>query len=326
MKGMRATNRPGSIPTLKPIDIEPFFSLNGDELVFKVLKPSISGRRVTEKRKQFVALGSRLKGVPEVLTLGVKPNFTDYSEEEKKLILGAAMILYPTANYAQFFSTMGKPFFPSLETCLYADEKIKQTTLFSMLSVSHPRTRIYYHLHHQDILRDFSFPFVAKLPRASSRGRGVYKIEDGEQLQAYLRLTPVAYIQEYLPHDRDLRVILVNYEPILSYWRHRDPANFRANLHQGGTPQFLEVPEEALSLARDTALRCRFNDVGLDLILCKGKWVVIEANMEYGREGLRMKGMNLKEILREKLLSGELMPSPSGQSGFAAAAQAVSVA
>jgi ribosomal protein S6--L-glutamate ligase len=138
--------------------------------------------------------------VPEVLTLGVKPNFADYTDEEKKLILNAAMILYPTANYAQFFTTLGKPFFPSLETCLYADEKIKQTTLFSMLGIPHPRTRVYYRLHHQDILRDFSFPFVAKLPRASSRGRGVYKIEDSEQLNAYLRLTSIAYIQEYLPH------------------------------------------------------------------------------------------------------------------------------
>ncbi len=275
-----------------------------------------------EKRKLFVALGSRLKGVPEVLTLGVKPNFMDYSEEERDLIAGAAMILYPTANYAQFFTTLGKPFFPSLETCLYADEKIKQSTLFSMLGIPHPRTRIYYHLHHRDILGDFSFPFVAKLPRASSRGRGVYKIENSEQLNAYLRLTPIAYIQEYLPHERDLRVILINYEPILSYWRQRDPSNFRANLHQGGTPQFLEIPHDALSLARRAALQCKFNDVGLDLIQCKETWYVIEANMEYGREGLRMKGMNLKEILREKLLSGDLMPPVSGQGDGATAGPA----
>jgi ribosomal protein S6--L-glutamate ligase len=273
---------------------------------------------VIEIRNQFVALGSRLKGIPEVLTLGVKPNFTDYNEEEKELIFSAAMILYPTANYAQFFNTLGKPYFPSLETCLYADEKIKQTTLFNMLNVPHPRTRIYYHLHHRNILTDFSFPFVAKLPRASSRGRGVYKIENSEQLNAYLFLTSIAYIQEYLPHDRDLRVILVNYEPILSYWRQRDPSNFRTNLYQGGTPQFFEIPPEALSLARQTALRCKFNDVGLDLIQCRGKWYVIEANMEYGREGLRMKGMNLKQILRDKLLSGELMPIPRGRGDIAA--------
>jgi ribosomal protein S6--L-glutamate ligase len=249
----------------------------------------------------------------------VKPNFADYSEEERALIAGAEMILYPTANYAQFFTTLGKSFFPSLETCLYSDEKIKQTTLFFMLGVPHPRTRIYYHLHHQDILRDFSFPFIAKVPRASSRGRGVYKIETPENLHAYLRLTSVAYIQEYLPHERDLRVVLINYEPVLSYWRQRDPSNFRTNLHQGGTLQFSDIPQEALSLAQQTALQCKFNDVGLDLIPCRGKWYVIEANMEYGREGLRMKGMNLKQILREKLLSGDLMRAPRAQ-GLAAAA------
>jgi ribosomal protein S6--L-glutamate ligase len=279
--------------------------LNGEAFFSGVLKTSICGPGVTENRKLFVALGSRLKGVP---------NFTDYSEEEKNLIFRASMILYPTTNYAQFFTTLGKPFFPSLETCLYADEKIKQTNLFFMLGIPHPRTKVYYHLHHRQILSDFAFPFIAKLPRASSRGRGVYKIENSEHLQAYLRSTPVAYIQEYLPHDRDLRVILVNYEPILSYWRRRNATNFRTNLHQGGTPQFSELPDDALSLARDAARCCRFNDVGLDLIPCEGTWYVIEANMEYGREGLRMKGMNLKQILREKLLSGELMLSSSGQS------------
>jgi len=94
-------------------------------LISAVLNSSVFGRKVDEKRKLFVALGSRLKGVPEVLTLGVKPNFMDYSEGERNLIAGAVMILYPTANYAEFFTTLGKSFFPSLETCLYADEKIK---------------------------------------------------------------------------------------------------------------------------------------------------------------------------------------------------------
>jgi hypothetical protein len=35
--------------------------------------------------------------------------------------------------------------------------------------------------------------------------------------------------------------------------------------------------------------------------------------MEYGREGLRLKGMDLKQILRDKLLSGDLMPAQAGQ-------------
>lgn len=257
-------------------------------------------------RAHFVALGSRMRGVPEVLTLGVKPNFHDYGDHENALIMEAPIILYPTRNYAQFFTTLGKALFPSLETHLYADEKIKQSTLFYVLNVPHPRTRFYYHLHHKEILKDFGFPFVAKLPRASSRGRGVFRIDSPRELEQYLRMTSVAYIQEYLPHDRDLRVVLINYEPILSYWRCKPAGDFRTNLYQGGTIDFEHIPGEAVELARRTARECRFNDVGLDLIPHGGKWYVMEANMHYGRKGLKMRGMNLKQILREKLLSGEL--------------------
>jgi ribosomal protein S6--L-glutamate ligase len=260
---------------------------------------------MAEKNTPFIALGSRLKGVPEVLTLGVKPNFFDYSVQERKLILGAEIILYPTLNYAQFLTTMEKRIFPSLETYLYADEKIKQTTLFHMLEVPHPRTRVYYHLHHKDIIKDFSFPFVAKLARRSARGRGVFKIHNSEELKNYLGLTRIAYIQEYLPHDRDLRVVLIKYHPILTYWRIRSPDNFRTNLSQGGKISFDDIPIEGVRLAQNSARKCKFDDVGMDLINSRGTWYVIEANMKYGRKGLMMKGLDLKEIMRQKLISGE---------------------
>ncbi len=253
----------------------------------------------------FIALGSRLKGVPEVLTLGVKPNFFDYSVQERKLILGAEIILYPTLNYAQFLTTMEKKIFPSLETYLYADEKIKQTTLFHMLEIPHPRTRVYYHLHHKDIIKDFSFPFVAKLARRSARGRGVFKIHNSEELKNYLGLTRIAYIQEYLPHDRDLRVVLIKYHPVLAYWRIRSPDNFRTNLSQGGKISFDDIPIKGVRLAQNSAKKCKFDDVGMDLINSRGTWYVIEANMKYGRKGLMIKGLDLKEIMRQKLLSGE---------------------
>ena len=255
------------------------------------------------EKKKFIALGRRLQGIPDVLTLGVKPNFYDYTPLERDLILNARMILYPTQNYAQFFTTMGKKIFPSLETHLYADEKIKQTTLFYMLGIPHPWTRIYYHLHHSDIIKDFHFPFVAKLPRASSQGKGVFKINCHEDLAAYLKLTKVAYIQEYLPHSRDLRVILINYQPVLAYWRVCPPGNFRTNIFQGGTVSFDDIPSDILKIAEDVARKCHFDDVGLDFINRNEKWYLIEANMKYGRQALAKKGMNLKEILRDKLIA-----------------------
>lgn len=255
----------------------------------------------------YVALGSRLRGVPEVITLGVRPNFNDYTAEEKDLLFRSALVLYPTSNYAQFLTTAGKRFFPSLETCLYADEKIKQTTLFYMLGLPHPRTRLYFHLHHEEILEDFAFPFVAKLPRASAQGRGVFKIENADHLKAYLRRSPVAYIQEYLPHRRDIRVVLINYTPVLAYWREAKDGCFKTNLYQGGSIRFGDIPKEAIATAAEAARKCRFDDVGLDLIPYRGTWYIIEANMKYGRQGMQLKGLNVKHILREKLLSGELL-------------------
>ena len=264
---------------------------------------------MVERCGPFVALGRRLQGIPEVITLGVKPNFFDYSVQERKLILGAEIILYPTLNYAQFLTTMEKKIFPSLETYLYADEKIKQTNLFQMIEIPHPRTRVYYHLHHKDIIEEFSFPFVAKLARRSARGGGVFKIHNSEELKSYLGLTRIAYIQEYLPHDRDLRVVLIKYNPVLAYWRIRSPDNFRTNLSQGGKISFDDIPTEGVRLAQDSARKCKFDDVGMDLINCRDTWYVIEANMKYGRKGLMMKGLDLKEIMRQKLLSGEIFES-----------------
>ena len=252
---------------------------------------------------QFIALGRRLEGIPEVLTLGVKPNYLDYTPHERQLMEAAGLILYPTRNFAQFFTTMGKKIFPSLETHLYADEKIKQTTLFYMLGIPHPRTRFYYRRHRRDILKDFMFPFVAKLPRASSQGRGVYLINDSDELERYLHLTSVAYIQEYLPHDRDLRVILIDYKPVLTYWRERPPGDFRTNVFQGGTIHFEDIPHEVIRIAQETARKCRFDDVGLDFIQDHGTWRLIEANMKYGRKALNIKGMDLKTIIRERVLT-----------------------
>ena len=118
-----------------------------------------------------------------------------------------------------------------------------------------------------------------------------------------MQLTHVAYIQEYLPHDRDLRVILIDYQPILAYWRESPPGNFKTNIFQGGIIQFENIPQEVIGMAQEMARKCRFDDVGLDFIQDHGTWYLIEANMKYGRRALKNKGMDLKAIIRDRVLS-----------------------
>lgn len=256
---------------------------------------------------KYVALGSRLVGIPEVETLGVKPNFHDYTQHEIEKIHAAECILYPSLNYAQYFTTMGKKIFPSVETYLYAGQKMKQTTLFNMLSIPHPKTKIYLKREFGSIENEFPFPFIAKIPRASSRGRGVFKITGSAELGEYLEKTKFAYIQEFIPHEKDLRVVLINYEPVLTYWRILPDGDFRTNLFQGGVIDFDNIPHDAVELAGEFARKCNFNDVGLDMLRCNGAWYLIEANMQYGREGFRKKNLVLKEVIRRKLLAGTLL-------------------
>ena len=63
-------------------------------------------------KKKVIALEARLRGCKNVLTLGVRPNFSDYDPEAASLIRSAKKIYYPTRFYADLFDAMGKRPFP----------------------------------------------------------------------------------------------------------------------------------------------------------------------------------------------------------------------
>ncbi|MFH1091933.1 MAG: RimK family alpha-L-glutamate ligase, partial [Pseudomonadota bacterium] len=160
---------------------------------------------------------------------------------------------------------------------------------------------VYYGRQVQNAAWHFRFPFVAKLPRGFGEGRGVFLIRNSEELHSYLGLTRTAYLQEYIPHSRDLRVVVVAGRVLASYWRTVPAGDFRANLFQGGQVSASDIPEEGLIFAVNVIRKCGFDDVGLDLCLHKGRWLVLEANMHYGLKGLAQTGVRLSDFL-DKLI------------------------
>jgi ribosomal protein S6--L-glutamate ligase len=186
-------------------------------------------------------------------------------------------------------------------------DKIKQTTLFLMFGIPHPRTKVYYgERQKKNILSDFSFPFIAKTPRDSSQGRGVYLIRDEKDLSRYCGGTKVAYIQEYLNIDRDLRVVLINYKLVHAYWRIARAGDYRSNVSQGARISLDGIPQEGLDFAQKVAKLCRFDDVGLDVCQCKGKYYVLEANMVYGLKGFLEANLDRRQILEDMIERGEV--------------------
>lgn len=254
-----------------------------------------------------IALGARLKGSGVVKTLGFKPNFCDYTHREIDLIHRAETIYWPTAFYAGLFSTMNKKIFPSVSNYDFALDKIKQTAMFKLLDIPHPRTKIFYGKAQKQRINDFfSVPFIAKIPRGSSRGRGVFLIKEQKDLTAYLKIPGPAYIQEYIPTQRDMRVLVIGREIVLAFWRTAADNEFRTNLSQGGKISFSALPGPALELALETARCCNWNDVGIDIMEHGGKPLVIEANMKYGTRGFKAAGIDYQKLLEGLILTGKI--------------------
>jgi len=254
-----------------------------------------------------VALEARLKGCKNVITLGVRPNFSDYGPKESELIRKAQKVYYPTGFYADLFDAAGKTIFPSYHTYKFAQDKIKQTAMFDLLKIPHPRTRVFYGKRQKEKIGEyFSYPFIAKIARGSAMGRGVYLIKNRQDLEAYLSLTGPAYIQEYLPIDRDLRVVVIGKRVVHAYWRIAPPGEFKSNVAAGARVAFEKVPEESLNLALFTAKACGWNDVGIDICCRDGKYYVLEGNMKYGKEGFRQAGIDYLKLMETLIENGEI--------------------
>ncbi|MFC1812069.1 RimK family alpha-L-glutamate ligase [Thermodesulfobacteriota bacterium] len=276
-----------------------------------------------ETETKIIALEARLRDCKNVITLGVRPNFSDYSRQEADLIRKAEKIYYPTTFYADLFDAMGKKTFPSYHTYKCVQDKIKQTALFdlvrmmSILGVSgliyknpsshgRPSGNLADKREIKTIRNGLFFPFIGKIARGSAMGRGVFLIQNKDDLLSYCNLTSPAYIQEYLPSDRDIRVVVIGRKIVHAYWRISPPGEFRSNVAVGGEVSLDPVPREALDLAFHTARSCQWDDVGIDICRHEDSYYVIEANMKYGREGFRRAGIDYKELMEKLIDNGEI--------------------
>ncbi len=254
-----------------------------------------------------IALEARLRACKNVMTLGVRPNFSDYSPQQARMIIDAPVIYYPTGFYADLFDSMGKATFPSYHNYKCVQDKIKQTALLNMLEIPHPRTRVFYGKHQKSKILDyFDFPLIGKIPRGSALGRGVFLFHDEKELWEHCQQHTVAYIQEYLPIDRDMRIVVIGGKVVHAYWRKSPEGDFRTNVFCGGEILLEKVPSEAVELARQTARACKWDDVGIDICLHNDRFYVIEANMKYGKEGFRKAGIDYTALMENLIENGTI--------------------
>ncbi len=195
-----------------------------------------------------------------------------------------------------------KNIFPSIQSIQLGYDKIEMTRAFWSLA---PDLTPYTEIRGRSkdsieyILDTFPFPFVAKEAR-SSMGKGVFLIQNEKDFLSYCEKNEVLYVQEYIPIEKDLRVVFVGDSIVSAYWRIGENS-FHNNVAQGGKLAFHGIPIEALQLVEKTARALGVNHAGFDLVQANGKFYFLEFNCLFGNQALNQQGIRIESIIYDYL-------------------------
>lgn len=228
----------------------------------------------------------------------IKP---EHYQQHLSLIESADWVLFP--EYWQVNSLyygLHKRIFPSIASYHLGHDKVEMTRAFqTVCPEAVPQTLILANTpsNRQLVLDHLDYPFVAKEIK-NSRGHGVFLIENPQQWQAYQEANEVLYVQEYLPIQQDMRIVVIGQRVVAGYWRRQRQGGFHNNLAQGAEPVFDPIPPEAIALVERTARQLNINHAGFDVAELDGRLYLFEFNRLFGNQGLVEQGVRLdQEIL-----------------------------
>lgn len=254
-----------------------------------------------------VAIGEQLKTCPQIITLGLRPQMADYTEQERRLLRTADMIFYPTDRYVDFFATLGKETFPSVNCYRLRGNRLKHTALLRLLNVPHPRTRVYFgHKQKREILKEFVFPFVAKKAREATDGKQVFLINNRKKLEWYNQHFNPALIQEYVAPEKEVRVIVLNCDAPFGYRRNVIRGDSMDSSSRKGRWKKDDVDPKGVELAKFIARDANLSEVAVDMVFDGRRYWVLELNFLWDETDSHQTWPERIEFVREMIDRGEL--------------------
>lgn len=193
--------------------------------------------------------------------------------------------------------------FPSLPTYLIGHNKVEMTRVFEAIVPEHmPWTLIHGNTPERAdyIWETLPLPFVAKIPK-SSMGEGVFLIENRADWNAYCNKTDVLYAQEYLPIDRDLRLVVIGDKVVSGYWRIQSDNGFHNNIARGGTMVSGYIPPAAIELVEKVARALGVDHAGFDVAMVGEHPFLFEFNRVFGTQGVESLIGDLTPLIVEYL-------------------------
>ena len=206
---------------------------------------------------------SNFKGWPdkiETVTYHWKNDKDRFIKEVKKKKIDILIGNIPATAYDTFVEIAKElpkvRFVPSLETQFSNKSKENVSLFCQKYNLAHPTTKMFYDLEEGDkYLQNTNYPKIIKRSYGASNYGGyfVHKVDNYKEARELFdkeKYVPM-YIQDAitLKYSGDIRVMLVNHQPVCAFWRFAGDGEWITNTSQGGSMSYEDVPMGALELA-----------------------------------------------------------------------------
>jgi len=145
-------------------------------------------------------------------------------------------------------------FIPSLDAQFSNKSKENVTNFCKKYDLPIPKTDVFYEPEQAHaFLKSCTYPNIIKKSYGPSNYGGyfVHKVDSYKEAQLLLqqkRYYPV-YVQAFVPMIADIRVMLIGHKPVCAFWRRPPEGEWLTNTSQGGSMDYLNVPQPALDIA-----------------------------------------------------------------------------
>lgn len=173
-------------------------------------------------------------------------------------------------------------FVPSLDAQFANKSKENVTHFCEKHGLPIPKTDIFYEKDEAlEFLQTTTYPKIIKKSYGPSNYGG-YFVHKVDSYQEALELVidkkyyPI-YVQEFVPMEADIRIMLLGHKPICAFWRRPPEGEWLTNTSQGGSMDYQNVPKEALDIAVKASKAANAEYWACDIALGKdGKFRILE--------------------------------------------------
>ena len=149
-------------------------------------------------------------------------------------------------------------FVPSLDAQFSNKSKENVTRFAWKYNLPVPKTYIFYDRESgYKFLKKTDYPKIIKRSYGPSNYGGyfVHKVDSYREAKALFdekKYHPM-YIQDFVPMEADIRVMLIGHKPVCAFWRRAPKGEWLTNTSQGGSMDYMNVPKSVLDLAVKTS-------------------------------------------------------------------------